>query len=127
MNRLNVVQNVSAVTGAMLMCKTEVYREVGGLNAEHFKVACNDVDFCLRLIEQGYRNVFTPFAQAYHHESVSRGYEDTPEKKARFEREKSLFQARHSACLAKGDPYYNKNLLLDREDVVPRSFGTQDS
>ena len=119
-NRLNVVQNMSAVTGAMLMCKTAVYREVGGFNAEHFKVACNDVDFCLRLIEQGYRNVFTPFAQAYHHESVSRGYEDTPEKKARFEREKSLFQARHSAYLTKGDPYYNKNLLLDREDVVPR-------
>ena len=119
-NRLNVVQNMSAVTGAMLMCKTAVYREVGGFNAEHFKVACNDVDFCLRLIEQGYRNVFTPFAQAYHHESGSRGYEDTPEKKAIFEREKSLFQARHSAYLAKGDPYYNKNLLLDREDVVPR-------
>jgi glycosyltransferase involved in cell wall biosynthesis len=125
-NRLNVVQNVSAVTGAMLMCKTEVYREVGGLNAEHFKVACNDVDFCLRLIEKGYRNVFTPFAQAYHHESISRGYEDTPEKKARFEREKSLFQARHSAYLTHGDPYYNKNLLLDREDVVPRSFDKQD-
>jgi glycosyltransferase involved in cell wall biosynthesis len=125
-NRLNVIQNVSAVTGAMLMCKTAVYREVGGLNAEHFKVACNDVDFCLRLIEQGYRNVFTPFAQAYHHESISRGYEDTPEKKARFEHERSLFQARHSAYLAKGDPYYNKNLLLDREDVVPRSFDKQD-
>lgn len=126
-NRLNVIQNMSAVTGAMLMCKTAVYREVGGLNADDFKVACNDVDFCLRLIEQGYRNVFTPFAQAYHHESISRGYEDTPEKKARFERERSLFQARHSAYLTKGDPYYNKNLLLDREDVVPRSFGTQDS
>ena len=126
-NRLNVIQNMSAVTGAMLMCKTAVYREVGGLNAKDFKVACNDVDFCLRIIEQGYRNVFTPFAQAYHHESISRGYEDTPEKKARFERERSLFQARHSAYLAKGDPYYNKNLLLDREDVVPRSFGTQDS
>ena len=125
-NRLNVVQNVSAVTGAMLMCKTKVYREVGGLNAEHFKVACNDVDFCLRLIEQGYRNVFTPFAQAYHHESISRGYEDTPEKKARFEQERSLFQVRHAAFLAKGDPYYNKNLLLDREDVVPRSFDKQD-
>lgn len=126
-NRLNVIQNISAVTGAMLMCKAEVYREVGGFDAEHFKIACNDVDFCLRLIEQGYRNVFTPFAQAYHHESISRGYEDTPEKKARFEREKSRFQARHSAYLAKGDPYYNKNLLLDREDVVPRSFDKQDA
>jgi len=119
-NRLNVVQNMSAVTGAMLMCKTAVYREVGGFNAEDFKIACNDVDFCLRLIERGYRNVFTPFAQAYHHESISRGYEDTPEKKARFEREKSLFQERHSTYLANSDPYYNKYLLLDREDVVPR-------
>jgi len=125
-NRLNVIQNMSAVTGAMLMCKTATYRAVGGFNAEDFKVACNDVDFCLRLIEEGYRNVFTPFAQAYHHESISRGYEDTPEKKARFEREKSLFQARHSAYLTHGDPYYNKNLLLDREDVVPRSFDKQD-
>ena len=121
-NRLNVIQNMSAVTGAMLMCKTATYRAVGGLNAKDFKVACNDVDFCLRLIEEGYRNVFTPFAQAYHHESISRGYEDTPEKKARFEREKSQFQARHSAYLTHGDPYYNKNLLLDREDVVPRPF-----
>ncbi|MCP4952810.1 MAG: glycosyltransferase, partial [Proteobacteria bacterium] len=121
LNRLNLVQNVSAVTGALMMVKTDLFRQVKGFDADKFGVACNDVDFCLRLAELGCRNIFTPYAKAYHFESVSRGYEDTPEKKARFEREVEAFRERHAAVLAAGDPYYNPNLRLDVEDFMIRA------
>jgi GT2 family glycosyltransferase len=114
-NRLHVIQNVSAVTGACMMVKRSVFEEVGGFDEESFGVACNDVDFCLRVKEKGYLNVFTPYAEAYHHESLSRGYEDTPEKQARFDREKAHFSVRHENILRQGDPYYNPNLSLDTE------------
>lgn len=114
-NRLNVVQDVSAVTGACLMVKRGLFLDAGGFDEEHFGVACNDVDFCLRLAARGLLNVFTPYAEAYHHESLSRGYEDTPEKIARFNSEKEFFAARHARILAAGDPYYNVNLSLDTE------------
>ena len=119
LNRLNVIQNVTAVTGALMMCDRGKYQAINGFNEKDFAVACNDVDFCLRLIEQGYLNLYTPYAMAYHHESVSRGYEDTPEKQARFQQEKIVFQRRHAAALASGDAYYNPNLRLDTEDVAP--------
>jgi len=118
LNRLNVIQNVSAVTAALLMCKRAVYAQAKGLDQENFGIACNDVDFCLRLIELGYRNIFTPYALAYHHESVSRGYEDTPEKMARFAEEKRRFSERHAATLAEGDPYYNRGFRRDTENVL---------
>jgi len=114
-NRLHVIQNVSAVTGACMMVKKRVFDEVGGFDEERFGVACNDVDFCLRVMEKGYLNVFTPYAEAYHHESLSRGYEDTPEKQERFSREKARFAARHEDIIRHGDPYYNPNLSLDTE------------
>jgi O-antigen biosynthesis protein len=119
-NRLNIVQNLSAVTGACLMVKKSIYNEVYGLNEIDFKVAWNDVDFCLRVREAGYLNIFTPFAEAYHHESISRGYEDTKEKIVRFEKEKEALSLRHSMILKYGDPYYNPNLTLDREDFSLR-------
>lgn len=115
-NRLNVIQNVSAVTGACLMVKKEIYDRVQGFDEPHLGVAYNDVDFCLRVRELGYLNVVTPYAELYHHESISRGYEDTPEKQQRFEREKAYFRTRHAAILERGDPYYNPNLTPDRED-----------
>jgi GT2 family glycosyltransferase len=117
-NRLNAVQDLSAVTAACLMIKKSLYQEVDGLDAIHFKVAYNDVDFCLRVLEKGYYNVFTPFAELYHHESISRGYEDTPEKLARFDQEKASLFERHKNILQNGDPYYNPNLTLDREDFT---------
>ena len=122
-NRLNVVQNVSAVTGACLMIEKRIYEEVGGMDAVKFKVAYNDVDFCLRVREQGYLNIFTPYAELYHHESVSRGYETTPEKQARFQTEKDALFERHRDILTHGDPYYNPNLCHDREDfsLCPKS------
>ena len=115
-NRLNVVQNVSAVTAACLMVKKELYTGINGMDEVNFKIAYNDVDFCLRVIERGYRNIFTPYAQMYHHESVTRGYETTPEKKARFKRERNNLGYRHNAIIKRGDPYYNPNLTLDIED-----------
>jgi GT2 family glycosyltransferase len=115
-NRLMVVQNVSAVTAACLMVKKEIYQKVGGMDAENFKVAYNDVDFCLRVRREGYLNIFTPYAEMYHHESISRGYETTPEKVARFQQEKDALFARHGDMLTQGDPYYNPNLCHDKED-----------
>lgn len=115
-NRLNVIQNLSAMTGACLMVKKALYQALGGLDEDQFGVAYNDVDFCLRAREQGLFNVFTPYAELYHHESLSRGYEDTPEKRARFEVEKAHFARRHRAILERGDPYYSPHLTLDRED-----------
>ncbi len=115
-NRLNVIQNVSAVTAACLMIEKRIYQEVGGMDEVNFKVAYNDVDFCLRVLEKGYRNLFTPYAELYHHESVSRGYETTPEKIARFQKEKDSLYERHKEILENGDPYYNPNLCHDKED-----------
>jgi O-antigen biosynthesis protein len=72
---------VSAVTGACLVVRKDVFLEVGGLNEKNLAVAFNDVDLCLKIQTKGYRNVWTPFAKLIHHESVTRGYEDTREKK----------------------------------------------
>jgi len=114
-NRAHIQHNLSAVTGAFMMVRKAVYDSVGGFNEDEFKVACNDVDFCLRVRETGLNNIFTPYAAGYHYESSSRGYEDTPEKQQRFEREKKAFSERHAVILASGDPYYNPNLSLDNE------------
>ncbi len=115
MGRLCYAQNVSAVTGAALMVKKADYEAVGGLD-EAFAVALNDVDFCLRLRQKGLLNVFTPFAEAYHYESASRGLDTVPEKAKRYEEECALFKERWQELLAKGDPYYNPNFTLDRSD-----------
>lgn len=111
MGRLCYTQDVSAVTGACLMVKKSKYDEVEGLD-ENLAVAYNDVDFCLKLREKGYLNIFTPFAELKHHESASRGYE-TGEKLERFKKECSLFKGKWSGVLEKGDPYFNPNLSLD--------------
>ena len=70
--RASLIQSFSAVTGACLLVRKSVYEEIGGLNESDLQVAGNDIDFCLRLREAGYRNIFTPFAELYHHESASR-------------------------------------------------------
>ncbi len=115
MGRLCYAQNVSAVTGACLMVAKELYWKVGGLD-ESFAVSLNDVDFCIKLREAGYLNVFTPFAELYHFESVSRGLDDQGEKAERYEEESARFRAKWKAVLEKGDPYYNVNFSLDRSD-----------
>ncbi len=123
-SRACLVQNISAVTAACLVVKARIYRQVGGMDAENLPVAFNDVDFCLRLLEQGYRNVWTPFAELYYHESATRGYEDTPEKRQRFQGEIAYMRRRWAHVLEK-DPCYNPNLSLDhawpRPAFPPRS------
>lgn len=113
--RLFLTQNLSAVTAACLVVKKTVFDQVGGFDAVNLSVAFNDVDFCLRIQEAGFWNVWTPYAELYHYESATRGYEDTPEKQARFTREIEYMKQRWGAALLK-DPAYNPNLTLDRED-----------
>jgi O-antigen biosynthesis protein len=113
--RLMLPQNLSAVTGACMFVRKEVYQELGGLNEEDLKIAFNDVDFCLRAREKGYRNIWTPYAELYHHESISRGSDDTPEKYGRFQKEIRFMEERWGSKL-RNDPYYNPNLSIITED-----------
>ena len=115
MGRLCYAQNVSAVTGACLLVKKELFLEVGGLD-EGFAVSLNDVDFCIKLRQKGYLNVFTPFAELYHFESRSRGLDDQGEKAERYNRESEKFREKWKEVLEAGDPYYNPNFSLDRSD-----------
>ena len=103
------------MTAACLLVRKAVYEQVGGLNETELRVAFNDVDFCLRLREAGYRNVWTPYAELYHHESATRGQEDTPEKRARFAGEIAYMQRRWGDWLA-NDPAYTPNLTLQYTD-----------
>ena len=117
MGRLNYVQDVYADTAACLLIRKEIYDEVGGLD-ESFAVAFNDVDFCVRVREAGYTNVFTPFAQLYHYESKSRGLDESPEKRKRFVSEVERFQKRWKAQLEAGDPCMNPNFDRMKEDFT---------
>ena len=114
-DRAGLVQNLSAVTAACLLVKKSIFEAVGGLNAQDLAVAFNDVDFCLRVTEAGYRNVWTPFAELYHHESASRGYEDTPEKQQRFSKEVAYMHQRWGKLLLT-DPAYSPNLTLSGDN-----------
>lgn len=105
----------SAVTAACLVVRKSAYVQVGGLNEDELKVAFNDVDFCLKLRAAGLRNVWSPYADLYHHESASRGAEDTPAKQSRFAAEVAYMRARWPEVIA-ADPAYNPNLTLDHED-----------
>lgn len=108
-SRLDVVQNYCAVTGACMMVSKELYDAVGGLD-EQFVVAYNDIDFCLKVRELGKRNLFTPFAELYHYESKSRGYDSQDESKVkRLQKESDLFAKKWSKYLEGCDPYYNPN------------------
>ena len=115
MGRLCYAQDVSAVTGACLMVSRKKYDEVGGFD-EGFAVSLNDVDFCLKLRQAGYLNVFTPFAELFHYESLSRGLDLEGKNAARYEGESEHFRTKWKEVLDKGDPYYNPNFSLDRSD-----------
>ncbi len=118
-SRLKVLQNLSAVTAACLIVRKDVYESVGGLNEVDLTVAFNDVDFCLRVREAGYANVWTPYAELYHLESVSRGVEDSVEKQERFRKEVNFMMNRWGSALTT-DPAYSANLTLLREDFSLR-------
>lgn len=123
MGRLCYAQNVSAVTGACLMVKKSRYEEVGGLD-ESFRVALNDVDFCLKLREKGYLNIWTPFCELYHYESATRGSDLDGARAKRYEEECAHFREKWKEILEKGDPYYNVNFSLDRSDYSLKLAGS---
>jgi GT2 family glycosyltransferase len=114
-----LVQNLSAVTAACLVIRKSIFEQVGGLDKKNLTIDFNDVDLCLKVREAGYRNLWTPYAELYHHESLSRGYEDTPEKIQRFQCEINHMKDKWGRKLL-WDPYYNENLTLEREDFSLR-------
>lgn len=106
--------NVSAVTAACLMCRRHVFDQVGGFE-EQLAVAFNDIDLCLKILDSGYNNIYVPTAKLYHHESITRGYEDTPEKIKRFKKEISFFREKWKKY-TDNDPYYSPHLTKDKQD-----------
>ena len=117
--RLSVPTNLSAVTAACVMIPTKVFKQVRGFD-EGYPLSFNDIDLCLKIREKGYSVIWTPHAQLVHYESKTRGYEDNPEKQARFKMEIDRFKSRWGDFLEMGDPYYNPNLTLVREDFSIR-------
>lgn len=113
-SQIQSINNYAAVTAACLMCRRDVFAEVGGFE-EDLAIAFNDVDFCFKILEKGYRNVYLPHVVLYHHESKSRGYEDTPQKQARFQQEVMYMKSKWKKIIA-NDPCYSPHLTKDRED-----------
>ncbi len=114
-DRPALIGNYSAVTGACMMIRKSIFNEVGGFDTR-FAVTLNDIDLCLRIRKQGYLVVYTPYAQLYHDESLTRGYPDTPEKQAVYQKEYYIMRDRWGAIIDGGDPYYNPNLTLEKYD-----------
>ena len=120
-HRAMCAQDYSAVTAACMMSKKSVFEAVGGFT-EELAVAFNDIDYCMKVREQGKLVVYAPYAVLHHYESKSRGLEDTPEKVARFNREVAVFARRWPEILKNGDPYYNPNLTLRKSDFSLRDL-----
>ncbi|MDL5039210.1 glycosyltransferase [Comamonas sp. Y6] len=112
-----LMRGYSALIGACLAMKKSIYDEVRGLNEEDLIVGLNDIDLCLRFIEKGYRNVWTPNALLYHHESASRGLDCTPEKLIRLQREIAYIRRRWGKFFEAGDPAYSPNLTAHKENM----------
>ncbi|MBE9191777.1 glycosyltransferase family 2 protein [Gloeocapsopsis crepidinum LEGE 06123] len=112
--QVKTINNYSAITGACLMCRREVFAEIGGFD-ETLAVAYNDIDLCLKMSNLGYRNIYLPHVVLYHYESKSRGYEDTPEKITRLHKEADYLLSKWQE-IVDNDPCYNPNLTRDRED-----------
>jgi O-antigen biosynthesis protein len=107
----DVIRNVSAVTGACLMARAGVFHEVGGFAENTFAVAFNDIDLCLKILEKGYRVIYTPHALLYHHEAFSKTAKDLiPDSN-----EVKAMQTKWRAVI-EADPYYNANLTRSAED-----------
>ncbi|KMZ13931.1 Glycosyl transferase, group 2 family protein [Candidatus Burkholderia humilis] len=110
--RAALAQQLTAVSAACLVVRKALYVEMGGLDAEHLAVAFNDVDFCLRLDAAGYRNIYVPFAELYHHESASRGSDTTSSNAARFAREAAWMRERWGPKVRE-DRFYNPNFAVN--------------
>jgi GT2 family glycosyltransferase len=112
MARLHVRQSLSAVTGACMLISRACFEKVGFFDEESFAIAYNDIDFCLRAGRLGYRIVWTPFATLVHHESASRGSDETPENIVRFRREQANLEARHATSTFQDracNPWYTRH------------------
>lgn len=118
---LNQRRDMSAVTAACLLTHKALWHRVGGMDEQKLTVAFNDVDYCLKVREAGFRIVWTPAAAMLHRESVSRGADDTPLKLQRFAREERAMHERWSDTL-NADPYYNPNLSLIAEEYVLEAY-----
>ena len=115
--RAMLTQEFSAVTGACLFTRKELFEAVGGLDAKNLPVSFNDVDYCLRLREHGYKIIYVGDVELYHYESMSRGKAETFSKDARFNAEEEYMQKRWADILWK-DPFYNPNLRLPEGDFA---------
>lgn len=130
--RANLVQTLSAVSASCLLVEKNKFQEIGGLDEVNLKTAFNDVDFCLRLREAGYRNIWTPYAHLYHHEYSTSGYDVTVGGQSHFKEETDFMHKRWGDLLT-NDPAYNPNLTLDNEDysyafpprIEPLTIATQ--
>jgi GT2 family glycosyltransferase len=109
--RTEAIQNYSAVTGACLFTRAEVFAEIGGLNETRFEITFNDVDYCLRLGERGYLTTWTPYAELYHLETATRGDDMSDDNRERFRNEEAHLR-RHWVAILANDPFYNPNLSL---------------
>jgi len=117
--RQKIIQNLSAVTAACLMTKKSILNEVDGFD-QNLALAYNDVDLCLKMREKDYLIIYTPYAELYHHESLSRGYDISPEKLVIFKNEEKRFKEKWKDILKLRDPYYNKNLTKEKGDFSLR-------
>ena len=112
----DVIRNVSAVTGACLMCRADVFWQVNGFDDNQFAVAFNDIDLCLKIGKAGYRVLYTPHAVLYHHEAFSKTSKDLiphPD-------EVAAMRSKWSNVIAH-DPYYSPNLTRNDENYAPRT------
>lgn len=114
--RFSVVRNVSAVTGACLMVRKELFMKAGGFDA-NLALSYNDIDLCLKLLQLGYKNIWTPFSQFIHYESKTRGYDRFGRNRRRLNNESKYFTEKWQDFIKGGDPYYNPNLMKTGEDV----------
>jgi len=119
-SKLELIQNYSAVTAACLLIEKNIFNQVNGLDQKNLPIAFNDVDFCIRVRNAGYRNIWTPYAELYHHESISRGSDNTPEKIKRANQEVQYMKNTWGKSLTQ-DPAYNPNLTLTHENYSIKS------
>ena len=117
-SRQQCISNYAAVTAAMLMIKKSKYKEVNGFDENKLAIAYNDVDLCLKLLDQGYKNIYTPFCTAYHHESASRGFDDNFEKLNRQRKELHNMKEMHRSKFDTYDPCYSPNLTQFAENFA---------
>jgi GT2 family glycosyltransferase/SAM-dependent methyltransferase/peptidoglycan hydrolase CwlO-like protein len=112
LGRPSVIGNYSAVTAACMMLRKEVFAKIGGFD-ENLAVLYNDVDLCLKIRQQNYLIVYTPYATLYHHESATK-FDTKPHDP--YPHDTNYFKNKWDRILRKGDPYYNPNLTLDKSD-----------